>query len=217
MTITWHGEGMVKIAGKVNGNPVTIVFDPFSEKETGIRPPRPEADVVLICSDRPESANLETVQGEPFVIKGPGEFDVKGVTIRGIPTFHDKEQGKKYGHNTMYVLDLEGLKVCHLGCLGHSLSERQIDDIGDCDVLFVPVGGERTINTKEAAEVVNEIEPRLVIPTHFQIPKLKYKLAGVEGFLKEFGASKNTPEPRLKIKRSDLPREETRVVLLAKE
>jgi hypothetical protein len=216
MTITWHGEGMIKIVGKTE-IPVTLVFDPFSEKETGIRPPRPAADVVLISSDRPESGNVEAAQGTPVIIRTPGEYDVKGVTIRGIPTFHDNQQGKKYGGNIIYIIDLEGMKICHLGCLGHTLTERQISDIGDCDVVIVPVGGDRTIDSKAAAEVINEIEPRLVIPTHFALPKLKYKLAGVEPFLKEMGASKAVAEPRLKLKRSDLPREETHVRLLSKE
>lgn len=207
---------MIKLVGKTDVA-VTLVFDPFSEKETGLRAPRPQADVVLITSDRPESANVETVTGSPIVIKEPGEYDVKGVSIRGIPTYHDAEQGKKYGGNNIYIVQFEGIKICHLGCLGHTLSERQIDDIGDCDVMFVPIGGDRTINTKAAVEVVNEIEPRLVIPTHYALPKLKYKLASVEGFLKEMGASKAEAMPRLKIKRSDLPKDETRVVLLAKE
>src|SRR3990170_4381360 len=133
MTIIWHGEGMLKLTGKTDV-PVTIVFDPFSERETGLRPPRPEADVVLITSDRPESANVETISGKPLVIKEPGEYDIKGVSIRGIPTYHDAEQGKKYGGNTIYLVQLEGVTLCHLGCLGHPLSERQIDDIGDCDI-----------------------------------------------------------------------------------
>lgn len=216
MTITWHGQGMVKIVGKTEV-PVTIIIDPFSEKETGIRPPRPTADAVLVSSDRPESANLDTIQGQPVVINSAGEYDVKGITIRGIPTFHDNEQGKKYGQNIVYVLQFEGITVCHLGCLGHTLSERQLSDIGDCDILLVPIGGDRTMDTKAAVEVINEIEPRIVVPTHYALPKLRYKLAQVGPFLKEMGTSNTQAEPRLKIKKSDLPREETRVVLLAKE
>src|SRR3990167_756066 len=216
MTITWHGEGMVKLVGKTS-QPVTIVFDPYSEKETGMRPPRPEAEVALISADRPESAYVETLGGSPFVIKGPGEYDVKGVGVRGIPSFHDAEQGKKFGRNTIYIVDLEGVTICHLGCLGHTLSERQVDEIGNVDVLLVPVGGERTIGAKAAVEVVNEIEPRIVIPTHYALPKLKYKIAEDEPFLKEMGASATKAEPRLKLKKSDLPKEETRVVLLERE
>lgn len=216
MTITWHGEGMVKIVGKTH-QPVTIVFDPYSEKETGLRPPRPEADAVLISSDRPESSTTEGISGQPIIISGPGEYDVKGIGIRGIPSYHDNEQGKKLGRNTIYILDIEGVSVCHLGCLGHTLSERQVDDIGNIDVLLVPVGGERTLSAKAAVEVVNEIEPRLVVPTHFALPKLKYKLSGPEAFLKEMGASSTKAEPRLKLKKSELPKEETKVVLLERE
>lgn len=216
MTITWHGEGMVKIVGKTYET-VTMLFDPYSEKITGIRPPRPTVDVVMISNDRPESGNLDTVQGKPVIIKSPGEYDVKGVTIRAIPSYHDNVQGKNLGENIIYMVELEHIKICHLGCLGHGLTERQISDIGDCDILLVPVGGTRTLDAKKAADVVNEIEPRLVIPTHFKLPKLKYKLDPVEPFLKEMGSSKITPEPRLKVKHHDLPKEETRVVLLTKE
>lgn len=207
---------MVKIVGKT-AEPVTLVFDPFSEKDTGLRPPRPTADAVLVSSDRPESSNLATMQGQPVVINSPGEYDIKGVTIRGVPSYHDDQQGKKYGENIIYIVQFENITVCHLGCLGHNLTERQIADIGDCDILLVPVGGDRTIDTKTAVSVVNEIEPRLVIPTHYKLPKLKYNLSDVEPFLKEMGSSKVETEPRLKIKRSDLPKEETRVALLAKE
>jgi len=216
MTITWHGESMVKIVGKTD-QPVTIVIDPYSERETGLRPPRPEANAVLVSSPRPESGNVEAIQGQPVVINSAGEYDVKGVTIRGIPSYHDNEQGKKYGENTIYVIQFEGVTVCHLGCLGHTLTERQLSDIGDVDILLVPIGGDRTMDAKAAASVINEIEPRVVIPTHFALPKLKYKLAAVEPFLKEMGASKVAAEPRFKVKRSDLPKEETRVVLLARE
>ncbi|MDP2587701.1 MAG: MBL fold metallo-hydrolase [bacterium] len=216
MNITWHGQGMIKIIGKTD-LPVTIVVDPFSERETGLRPPRPEADAILISSDRPESANIDTIQGQPVIINSAGEYDVKGVTVRGIPSYHDAEQGKKYGDNTIFLIQFEGMSLCHLGCLGHALSERQIDDIGDCDVLFVPIGGDRTMDTKTAIEVINKIEPRMVVPTHYAIPKLKYKLAPVGAFLKEMGVAQAAPEPRLKLKKSDLPGEETRVVLLAKE
>ncbi|MFO0702797.1 MAG: MBL fold metallo-hydrolase [Candidatus Andersenbacteria bacterium] len=216
MTITWHGEGMVKLVGKTD-QPVTLVFDPYTEKETGLRPPRPETNVVLVSAEHADAAAAESLAGQPFVITGPGEYDVKGMGIRGIPSFHDGEQGKKLGRNTIYVVDLEGITVCHLGCLGHALSERQIDEIGNVDVLLIPVGGDRTIGAKTAVEVVNEIEPRIVIPTHYAVPKLKYKLADVAAFLKEMGASGTKPEPRLKLKKSDLPKEETRVVLLERE
>lgn len=216
MNITWHGEGMVKLVGKTD-QPVTIVIDPYSERETGLRPPRPEADVVLVNSGRQDNGSLDTLPGQPVIINSPGEYDVKGVTIRGIPAYHDNVQGKKYGENTIYVVSFEGITVCHLGCLGHSLSERQVSDIGECDVLLVPIGGDRTMDSKTAVEVINEIEPRMVIPTHYALPKLKYKLAAVAPFLKEMGASTTPAEPRLKLKRSDLPKEETRVVVLTKE
>ncbi|MFH0831185.1 MAG: MBL fold metallo-hydrolase [Parcubacteria group bacterium] len=216
MNITWYGQGMVKLVGKTDQE-ITLVFDPYSERETGLRPPRPEADVILISATRPESANLDTIQGQPVVLNAAGEYDVKGVTVRGIPSFHDAEQGKKYGENIIYVVQLEGITLCHLGCLGHTLTERQVSDIGDVDVAFVPIGGDRTMNTKAAIEVVGEIEPCIVIPTHYALPKLKYKLAAVAPFLREMGASKVTPESRLKLKKSDLPKEETHVILLTKE
>lgn len=215
MNITWHGEGMIKIVGKTD-QPVTVLIDPYAEKDTGLRPPRPTADIVLLIGGKSKNFKLKSEKDGPLIIDGPGEYDVRGVNIRGVPTYHDNEQGAKYGANTIYGLQFENIKLCHLGCLGHELTEKQISEIGDCDVLFVPVGGDRTIDAKKASAVISEIEPRIVIPTHYQVPKLKYKLAGVEPFLKEMGASDVKAEPKLKLKRSDLPREETRVVLLAR-
>jgi len=225
MVITWHGQGMIKLVGKVD-QPVTLVFDPYNEKDTGLRPPRPEANAVLLSasagsgsgstSSSSKEANTDAFGKDAFVISGPGEFDIKGVTIRGIPSYHDDQQGGKYGANTIYIVRLEGITICHLGCLGHQLSERQLSDIGDCDVLIVPVGGDRTLDGKLAASVVNKVEPRIVIPTHFALPKLKYKIDGPEKFLKELGADKSEPQPRLKLKKSGLPKDTIEVALLQK-
>ncbi len=216
MNISWYGQGLIKIVGKTD-QAVTILIDPYSEKDTGLRPPRPAVDIVLAATPKVDHSKFKGVSGDPFIIDGPGEYDVKGVTIRGIATYHDNEQGAKYGNNTIFGLQLEGIRVCHLGCLGHELTQKQISEIGNCDILIIPVGGDRTIDAKKASSIINEIEPRIVIPTHYKLPKLKYKLDSVDPFLKEMGASNIKPESKLKIKKSDLPKEETRVVVLSKE
>ncbi len=216
MNITWFGQGLIKIATKTD-QAVTFMIDPYDEKNTGLRPPRSGVDIVMISAEGPPKTKFRGTNKEaPFMITGPGEYDVKGVSIRGVATFHDNVQGAKYGTNTVYSLNMEGINLCHLGCLGHALTEKQVAAIGNCDILFIPVGGDRTLDAKQAASLISEIEPRVVIPTHYKVPKLKYKIAAVDSFLKEMGASQVKPESKLKIKRSDLPKEETRVVVLAK-
>ncbi len=110
------------------------------------------------------------------MIEEPGEYEVKDIFIQGIPSFHDEEEGKKRGQNTIYTIEAEGIRLCHLGDLGQKeLNSDQLEKIGDIDILMVPVGGVYTINSKGAAKIISQIEPRLIIPMHYHIPRLKIK------------------------------------------
>ena len=124
---------------------------------------------------------------------GPGEYEIGGVLIIGIATFHDKEKGEKRGKNTVYLLEIDEITICHLGDLGHVLTGEQVEEIDDVDVLLLPVGGVSTINAATAAEVVRQIEPKVVIPMHYQTPALKKELEPVGKFLKEIGAKDVEP------------------------
>lgn len=214
MTITWLGHSCFKIQDKE----VTVVTDPY-DSSVGFKLPRLSADIVTISHDHYDHNNIDGVHGiggEPFLISGPGEYEVKGVFVYGIPFWHDKSQGKERGENIVYRIEMEGISVAHLGDLGHTLSEEQTSKLDGVDILLIPVGGKYTIGAREATEVINEIEPRIVIPMHYKIHGLKLDIDPVDKFLKEMGASKAEKLPKLKISKKDLPQEETKVILLEK-
>ncbi len=211
MKITWHGQSCFKIVAKET----TIVTDPFS-KDIGLTPPRFEANIVTVSHDHHDHNNVSTLRGEPFVVEGPGEYDLKGVSILGIDSFHDNKEGKERGNNIIFVIEAEEIKVCHLGDLGQKeLTNSQLEEIGDVDILMIPVGGVYTVDGEEAAAIINQIEPRIVIPMHYKIPDLNIKIQGVETFLKEMGTDKQTID-QLVIKNKDLPKEEEMKLIVLK-
>lgn len=215
MTITWYGQSCFQITtNQGRNNHVSIVIDPFSE-EIGLKVPKLQADIVLATHEHRDHNNIKAVSGEPFLIKGPGEYEVKEVFIQGIPAFHDNSQGKDRGGITIYTLELEEMKLCHLGDLGQNeLSVEQLDKINGVDILMLPIGGTYTISAKEALKIMSQIEPKITIPMHYQIPKLKIKLDGIDEFLKTTGIKSIEPLPKLSIKEKDLPQEESKIIVL---
>lgn len=213
MKITWHGQSCFKLLVKSNNNDkITILIDPF-DKETGLNPPRGGADIVLITHDHHDHNNLKAVSGTPFVINGPGEYDVKGVFIKGIHSYHDNNKGTERGINTIYVIEAESMKVCHLGDLGQKeLADTQLEKIGEIDILMVPVGGTWTIDSSEAVQIINQIEPSIVIPMHYKIPGLTIKVDDVADFLKEIGVQQETTD-EFNVKKLDLG-EDMKVVVM---
>jgi len=135
------------------------------------------------------------------------------VLIIGIATFHDGERGRKRGKNTIYLMEIDEVSVCHLGDLGHVLAAEQVEELGNVDVLLLPAGGVSTVSIPIAAEVVRQLEPKIVIPMHYKTPVLDWKLEPVERFLKELGVETVKSQPKLSISRSSLP-ESTQVCLL---
>lgn len=198
---------------------VTLLTDPFSP-EVGLKLPRIAADIVTITHDHYDHNNTGIVQAkmreESFIIKGPGEYEVSGVSIFGVATYHDNSLGKERGRNTIYIIIMDGIRLAHLGDLGHVLTDEQLEEVNGVDILFIPTGGIYTLDAKEAVEVIGQIEPRIVIPMHYQLPGLKIKLNPVEDFLKEMGLKEIKPLDKLVISRERLPEEREVVVLNAK-
>ena len=210
MVITWYGQSCFKFQ---SGEQV-LAIDPFS-KDIGLTPPRFRANLVLVTHDHPDHNNAESIAENPLVIHGPGEYDFQGIAIKGIQTFHDDAEGKERGLNTVFVIEMDGITLCHMGDFGEKeLRPETFEAIGDVDILFVPTGGKYTIDSGIAAKVVSQIEPRIVIPMHYKIPGLKVDIESVSLFLKEMGAKDAAPEEKLVIKQKDLPIEGTRVVVL---
>lgn len=195
---------------RLRGKEVALVTDPYTSSP-GQHPLKAQADIVTISHDHPGHNNAAGVAGEPRVISGPGEYEIQGVLISGVATFHDAVSGKERGGNTIYVIQMDEMRLCHLGDLGHLLSTEQVDEIGTVDVLFVPARG-HVIDTVKAAEVISQIEPSLIVPMHYAGPD-EAGLASIEKFCHEMGLRQIVPQPRLNVTRASLP-PETQVVVL---
>jgi len=215
MQIVWKGQSCFQIITSQGKNhQVNIIIDPFDEN-TGLRVSKMEADVLLVTHQHSDHNNVKAVAGSPFFIGEPGEYELKGVFIQGISAFHDSSLGKERGLNTIYTIESEELKVCHLGDLGQKeLSPEQLENIGEVDILMIPVGGISTIGAKEAVKIMSQIEPNITIPMHYQIPKLKMKLDSLDKFLKTMGIKKLEAIPKLSIKKKDILPEEAKIVVL---
>ena len=215
MNIIWKGQSCFQITSSQNKNhQVSIVIDPF-DKETGLRVPKLQADLVLVTHDHHDHNNIKAVTGDPLIIEGPGEYDVKGVTINGIAGFHDNSQGKERGNIAIYTLEAEEIRLCHLADLGQKeLSSEQLDKIGEVDILMIPIGGTYTINSEEAIKIMSQIEPRITIPMHYKIPKLSIKLDPVDKFLKALNIKKLEASVKLSVKKKDISTEEAKIILL---
>ncbi len=208
MDIDWFGHACFRLRGREG----TIVTDPYS-KEIGLSFARPRGDIVTISHNHPGHSFAHGVKGDPKVITGPGEYEIKNIFITGIPTAHDKRGGKDRGTNTVYVFDIDGLTVCHLGDIGHVPTQPQAEAFGNVNVLLVPVGGVSTIGASEAAEIVSLLEPQIVIPMHFAHPDLKFKLDPASKFFKGMGIKPPDAAPSFKVTQDSLP-DATQVVLL---
>lgn len=217
MDIYWGGQAMFRLKGKT----ISVVLDPFDPDFVGVKFPRDwQADIVLSShehQDHNSTANIKTPTGSiPIVFKDPGEYEVGGVVVTGISSFHDNTNGSERGLNTIFHLMFDNLNIVHLGDLGQSrLTEEQITQIGEIDILLVPVGSVYTIDGKTACEIVSQLEPKIIIPMHYFIEGLKFQLESVDKFLKEIGAENAAAMPKLSITKEKLP-EESQVVVLSK-
>ena len=215
--IYWAGQSCFQISvSNSRDHEANIVIDPFSEEATGLKLPNLSDDILLVTHNHKDHNNVKDVKGTPFLVQGPGEYEVKGVFIQGIPSFHDDKEGKEKGQNTIYIIEAEDMRFCHLGDLGQKqLKDEQLEKIDSVDVLMIPVGGEYTIDSTSAQKIISQIEPKIVIPMHYALPKLKFKLDEVSKFLKTMGKKDEiAPVDKLTIKQSALPKEGTTEIIV---
>lgn len=179
MLIEWYGHSCFRVTLE---NGAKIVIDPF-DNTVGYEQPKIEANVVLETHQHFDHNSTETIKGSYQLITGPGEYGFEGFTVRGIPSFHDKENGAKRGKNTIYVLRAEGMAVCHMGDQGFVPSDDMINEIGRVDILMIPVGGTFTIDAAEAVETADKLQPNITIPMHYRTMLTDMNIAGVHEFL----------------------------------
>jgi len=200
MEISWLGHSCFRI----KGSHATVITDPYSP-EIGYSLGKPTADIVTVSHQHPGHSYIQGIGGDPKQVAGPGEYEISGVLIIGITTYHDKEGGKKKGKNTGYLIQIDEVAVCHLGDLGHVLTNEQVEEMENVDVLLLPAGGISTIDAPLAAEVVRQLEPKVVVPMHYKTEALKRELERVDRFLKEMGVKEIESQPKLSFSKANLP------------
>jgi len=208
MDISWLGHSCFRI----RGSQATVITDPYSP-DLGYSLGKPTARIVTVSHQHPGHSYVQGVGGEPKVVAGPGEYEISGVLIIGMATFHDRQEGRERGKSTVYLMEVDEVAVCHLGDLGHVLTTEQVAEIEDVDVLLLPVGGVSTVNAPMAAEVVRQLEPKVVVPMHYKTEALKRELEPVDRFLKEMGLKEVNSQPNLSLTKASLPAS-TQVFLL---
>jgi len=201
MKIKWLGHATFLITSDTGIKIITDPYMPTDELRYGeINEP---ADIVTVSHDHFDHNNVASVRGKPEVVRGTAE--VKGIKFRGITTYHDEFQGEKRGKNTVFCFELDGLKICHLGDLGHLLTDKQASEIGEVDILLIPVGGFYTIDALVASQVCGWLKPKAIIPMHFKTDRCHLPIATVDEFLKGKTDVTRLDNSEVEFKRGELP------------
>ncbi len=208
MKARWLGHSAFLLSAADN---TRIITDPYVagsyDGALGYGSITETADGVSISHDHPDHSGQDSLPGNPKLVKGLGEHSVGSVSIKGFQTWHDSSKGAQRGGNTVFVYQIDGLRVCHLGDLGHLLDEKTARDIGQVDVLLIPVGGFYTIDAREATKVAGQLKAKVIIPMHYKTPKLGFDIAGVEDFLSGKDNVKRIGRPEVEITKDNLPAE----------
>jgi L-ascorbate metabolism protein UlaG (beta-lactamase superfamily) len=214
MKIKWYGHAAFLIT---SAQGTRFIIDPYESGAFGGQLSygriKDQADFVLITHDHADHNDTKDLPGAPQVIKGSGSKTVKGVSIKGVATYHDPSKGSERGSNTVFTFKVDDIRVCHLGDLGHILSDKELAEIGVVDVLLIPVGGYFTIDPKEATRVAEQIKPKVVIPMHFKTEKCGFPIATVEDFLKGKKNVRRAKASEATFEKATLPQQMEIVVL----
>jgi L-ascorbate metabolism protein UlaG (beta-lactamase superfamily) len=213
MKVKWLGHACFLITSESG---LRIITDPYTTGAFGLEyaPVAETADIVTVSHDHADHNNVAAVKGNPQVVRGLGSHEAKGIQFKGIATAHDESAGKQRGSNTIFCFTLDGINVCHLGDLGHELSDQTVADIGDVDVLLIPVGGNFTIDGVVANVICKKLAPKLIIPMHFKNARCPtFPVAGVEDFTREREQVKAMPGSEIEVKKEQLPTAAETIVL----
>lgn len=218
MDITYLGHSCFKL----KTTSASLITDPYS-KSVGFTMSRVSADIVTVSHSHEDHNEISLVtptsrRNRPFIIDAAGEYEVGGVSVFGIHTYHDNQEGAIRGENLVFSILMDDISVVHLGDLGHTLKQSQLSALGTADVLLCPVGGHYTIDTALVADLVSQFEPSILIPMHYKTPEHDQGVYGalktVDEFLKEFG-SQATMVDKLSVSRATMP-EEMEIIVLNK-
>jgi len=205
MLIQYYGDTCFKITTKPGGRATddTIILTNPIEKSSGFRPVQGQAEIVLLSHTIDQDA-LSGVKNDPILFSTPGEYASHGLTLKGIPSFRDAENGAVRGQNTIFTCIVEDMSLCFLGLLGHSLTADQLDHIGHTDILFIPVDGTDTLSPHQADDIIKKIEPALVIPMHYSTEESLLTTNTLKPFCDEVGNCPEATIAKLIIKKKDL-------------
>jgi L-ascorbate metabolism protein UlaG (beta-lactamase superfamily) len=211
MIVKWLGHSSFIITSDKG---VKIITDPYkSGRGLKYGEIKESADSVTVSHEHGDHNNTVVIGGNPQIIRGVKHAEVKGIKINGVATFHDAEQGKSHGTNTVFCFEVDGIRICHLGDLGHKLNEQQISQIGRVDVLLIPMAGFFTMDAEVATEVVNQLTPKIIIPMHFRNERCDYPISTVDDFLKGKKNVTMMNSSEIKLDSGKIPNE-TRIIVL---
>ncbi len=211
MKVKWLGHASFLV---ISDSGTKIITDPYPQGSgLSYEPVKDAIDIATVSHDHFDHNAISSVPGKPEVVTGSGTKDAKGIQFKGIATYHDDSQGKERGENTIFCFSVDGVKVCHLGDLGHMLNKEQIDEIGDVDVLLIPIGGVYTIDAKMAGSVIEDLKPKVAIPMHCKTSKCNWPLNTIEDFIAGKANVKNMNSSEIELQAGKLP-QATEIVVL---
>lgn len=186
MIIKWLGHSCFKL---VSGQGTSIVLDPYDVEYTGLSCKKIKADIVSTSHGHSDHNAIHQVEGYDLVISNSGHNVYKDIEIKSIDSFHDPQKGKLRGKNLITVVTIDSLKVCHFGDMGENLTEKQIKEIGQVDIILIPIGGIYTIDSVQSKAFIDILKPKITIPMHYKIENLKFDLGYLDAFLQNFDKS----------------------------
>src|SRR5512136_2402402 len=214
MKVKWYGHAAFLVTSDQG---TKIIIDPYEPGAFGGQLSygkiKDQVDIVLTSHDHADHNYTKDLPGTPQIVKGSGSKTIKGIPMKGIPTYHDPSKGSERGPNTIFTLKVDNLQLCHLGDLGHILSDKELAEVGPVDILLIPVGGFFTIDPKEATRVAEQIKAKILIPMHFKTGKCGFSIAPVEDFLKGKTNAKRPKASEATFHKATLPQEREIVVL----
>jgi len=209
MKIKWLGHASFMITSETGIKIITDPYEPDERLKYGEI--NESADIVTVSHEHGDHSNVSGVWGNPEAIRGTAK--VKRIEFEGIPTYHDDAEGQQRGKNTIFCFEVDGVRVCHLGDLGHLLSDKQMAELGSVDILLIPVGGNYTIDAKVAGQICDRLKPKVIIPMHFKNDKCIFPIAGVDEFLQGKEGVSRLDTSEAEFKQGELPATTKTVVL----